>query len=122
MLNASPRGQVLVHLDIARALEQIGDEAALRGMLPMLQELLERDLPLIQQRLVDMDVRGANPLLHSLKGCLPIFCTPSLCEHLAEVERMSKAGVGPEVGAAFAELSPKLQALQLEVAYYLAST
>ena len=122
MLNASPPGQVLVHLDIARALEQIGDEAALRGMLPMLQELLERDLPLIQQRLVDMDVRGANQLLHSLKGCLPIFCTPSLCEHLAEVELMSKAGVGLEVGAAFAELSPKLQALQLEVAYYLAST
>jgi len=115
----SPQGQLLVYLDIARALQQIGDEDALRGMLPMLQEMLERDLPLIQQRLAESDVRGANPMLHSLKGCLPIFCTPALCELVAEVEHMSKTGVGPEVGEAFAVLGPKLQQLQQEVAVYL---
>lgn len=120
MSTTLPQGQVLVHLDIARALEQIGDEEALRGMLPMLQEMLERDLPLIGQRLADQDVRGANPLLHSLKGCLPIFCTPALCEQMAAVEQMSKTGNGPEVGEAFAALSPKLQLLQQEVALYMA--
>lgn len=122
MSTSSPQGRVPVYLDIARALEQVGDDEALRSMLPMLQEMLERDLPLIQQRLENQDVRGANPLLHSLKGCLPIFCTPALCDHVAEVEQMSKVGVGPGVGVAFAELSPKLQQLQLEVAQYISPT
>ena len=116
----SPHGHVLVHLDIARAVEQIGDEDALRGMLPMLQEMLDRDLPRIQQCFDQEDVRGANPMLHSLKGCLPIFCAPALCAHVAQVEQMTNTGVGPEVGEAFALLSPKLQQLQQEVALYLA--
>nr|WP_295771524.1 Hpt domain-containing protein [Rhodoferax sp.] len=120
MATTSPDGQVRVQLDIARALEQIGDEAAMRGMLPMLQELLERDVPKITQLLANNDVRGANPLLHSLKGCLPIFCAPALCEHMAVVEHMSKAGESAEVGEAFGLLLPKLQDLQKEVAQYLA--
>ncbi|MDO8284900.1 MAG: Hpt domain-containing protein [Rhodoferax sp.] len=119
MSQTSPGGQSWVYLDIARALEQIGDEQALRGMLPMLQELLERDLPQIEALLASQDVRGANPLLHSLKGCLPIFCGPALCEHLTQVEYMSKAGGSAEVGAAYAELGPKLQALRQEVTQYL---
>lgn len=113
-------GHVWVYLDIARALEQIGDATALRGMLPMLQDLLERDIPKITHLLAEHDAHGANPLLHSLKGCLPIFCAPSLCEHLAQVEQMSKAGVGAEVNAAFGLLRPKLQQLHKEVAQYLA--
>ena len=119
MVTTSPNGQVWVQLDIARALAQIGDEAAMRGMLPMLQELLERDIPLITQLLVNDDVRGANPLLHSLKGCLPIFCAPALCEHMAVVEHMSKAGQSADVGIAYGLLLPKLQALQKEVTQYL---
>lgn len=119
MSQTSPGGQTWVYLDIARALEQIGDEQALRGMLPMLQDLLERDLPQIETLLASQDVRGANPLLHSLKGCLPIFCAPALCEHLAQVEYLSKAGGSVEVGAAYAELGPKLQVLRQEVTQYL---
>ena len=120
MATTSPDGQIRVQLDIARALEQIGDEATMRSMLPMLQELLERDVPKITQLLASHDVRGANPLLHSLKGCLPIFCTPALCEQMSEVEHMSKAGEGPEVGKAYGFLLPKLQDLQKEVIQYLA--
>lgn len=120
MATTSSDGQVRVHLDITLALEQVGDEAALRGMLPMLQELLERDLPRITQLLADQDVRGANPLLHSFKGCLPIFCAPALCEHMAQVEQMSKKGEGAQVGEAFGLLLPKLQDLQKEVTQYLA--
>ena len=119
MSQTSPGGQAWVYLDIARALEQIGDEQALKGMLPMLQDLLERDLPQIETLLASQDVRGVNPLLHSLKGCLPIFCAPALCEHLAQVECMSKAGGSVEVGAAYAELGPKLEVLRQEVTQYL---
>ncbi len=120
MATTSSGGQVRIHLDIARALEQIGDETAMRGMLPMLQELLDRDVPKITQLLADHDARGANPLLHSLKGCLPIFCAPALCEHMVRVELLSKTGTGAEVAQAFAPLLPKLQELQMEVAQYLA--
>ncbi len=120
MSPTSPHGQTWVYLDIARAVEQVGTMETLRSMLPMLQELLERDLPQIEQFLADGDVRSANPLLHSLKGCMPIFCAPALCEHLAQVEQLSKAGGSAEVGDAYARLSPSMQRLQAEVAQYLA--
>jgi len=120
MVSTSADGQAWVYLDIARALDQVGDEQALRGMMPMLQELLARDLPQIDRLLADGDVRGANPLLHSLKGCLPIFCAQTLCEHLARVEQLSKAGGAVEVRTAYSELSPKLHALLQEVVSCLA--
>jgi len=122
MSTTSPPGQAWVYLDIARAVEQVGTMETLRSMLPMLQELLERDLPQIERFLADGDVRSANPLLHSLKGCMPIFCAPALCEHLAQVEQLSKAGGSVEVGGAYAQLSPKLQVLQHEVALYLSQS
>jgi HPt (histidine-containing phosphotransfer) domain-containing protein len=99
---------------------QIGSQQVLRNMLPMLQDLLERDLPKITQLLADEDVRAANALLHSLKGCMPIFCAEALCEQLVQVEHLSKTGGGVEVGEAFAALRPKLVLLQQEVAQYLA--
>ncbi len=120
MSMTSANGQSWVYLDIALAMEQIGDEEAMRSMLPMLQELLERDLPQIRQSLANGDARTANPLLHSLKGCMPIFCVPALCEQLARVEHMSKTEDGAAVGVVFAELDPKLEMLQSEIADYLA--
>lgn len=120
MSTTSPTGPAWVYLDIARALEQIGDEQAMRSMLPMLQELLDNDLPQIVQFLANKDVPGANRLLHSMKGCMPIFCAPALCEQLAGVEYMSKSGSSAEVSEAFALLQPKLQSLQREVTQYLA--
>jgi len=122
MSTTSPHGQAWVYLDIARAVEQIGSVDSLRNMLPMLQELLERDLPQIEHFLAQDDVRSANPLLHSLKGCMPIFCASALCEHLADVEKLSKAGGSAEVGGAYAQLRPKLQHLQQEVALYLSQS
>ncbi len=122
MPSTSPAAPSWVYLDVARALEQTGDDEALRTMLPMLQELLERNVPQITQSLANQDVRAASPLLHALKGVLPIFCAPALCEQLAQVEQMSKTGEGPDVGEAFAAVSPQLGGLQLEIARYLAQS
>ena len=116
----SASGQPWMYLDPVHALEQIGDVQAVRGMLPMLQELLQRDVPQIRQLLADGDVRSANPLLHSLKGCMPIFCDQALCVQLAAVEQLSKSGGSAEVGVAFAALSPLLDSLLIEIAQYLA--
>ncbi len=120
MLSTSPDGNTLKYLDIPRALERVGDVQALRGMLPMLQELLDRDVPKIAYLLGINDVRGASPLLHAFKGCMPIFCSSALCENLERVEHLSRSGDGPEVGQAYAVLMPELQTLQREIARYLA--
>ena len=109
-----------VHLDVPRALQQVGDMEALQGMLPMLQELLGRDVEHIGQLLAAGDVRAANGLLHALKGCMPIFCTPTLCEQLAQVEFLSKTASADVVAEAYTALNPKLKELQQEIAKFLA--
>lgn len=102
-------------LDVDRALEQIGEVAALHEMLDMLQASLDRDLPQIRMLLSQGDVKSANRLLHALKGFIPIFCTDALCDHVASVEMISKTGAAVEVAQAFALLEPKLQQLQTEI-------
>jgi hypothetical protein len=121
MSGISASGQAWVYLDPDRAIQQVGDEEALLAMLPMLQELLERDVPQIAGFLANGNVPGANALLHSLKGCMPIFCVPSICEELARVEYLSKTGAVQEVSAAYAPLAPKLRLLHKEVDTYVSS-
>lgn len=106
-------------LDVERALAQIGEVSALHEMLGMLQTSLDRDIPQVAQFLVAQDVGAANRLLHSLKGFLPIFCVDALCDHVEQVEMMSKTQGSAEVGQAYALLAPKLQQLQSEIAQYL---
>ena len=106
-------------LDIDRALGQIGDVSALHEMLDMLQDSLDRDAPQISLLLKNQDVQAANRLLHSLKGFIPIFCVDALCDHVAQVEMLSKTQGAEEVGAAYVHLLPKLQQLQAEIDQYL---
>lgn len=108
-----------VFLDIGLALKQIGDATAMQGMLSMLEESLARDIPRVEQLLAEGDVRGANRVLHSLKGFIPIFCVESLCSHVARVEELSKVAQAPEVVRAYDALAPELEQLQSEVVSYL---
>jgi HPt (histidine-containing phosphotransfer) domain-containing protein len=108
-----------IYLDTELAVSQIGDVQAMQGMLTMLEESLGRDIPLIAQLLANGDVLGANRLLHSLKGFIPIFCSPALCELVAQVEMLSKDSKSTAIGPAYAELQPELQQLLSEVSAYL---
>jgi len=108
-----------VYLDIALALDQIGDLQDVHGMLTMLEESLARDIPRIAQLLDAGDVVGANLLLHPLKGIIPIFCVPAMCEHVAQVEVLSKDRNSVSVKPAYAELQPELNVLLAEVTQYL---
>ena len=110
-----------VYLDVPRAIEQLGDAQALRNMLPMLLEMLERDVPRIADSLSGGDVRGANALLHSMKGCMPIFCVETLCEELAQLEYVSKTAGIADVLPAYSVLAPKLEQLKLDVSVFLMS-
>lgn len=104
-----------IYLDPARALEQIGDSTTLHEMLDMLRATLARDIGQIAQCLASQNVGAANRLLHSLKGFIPIFCVDALCDHVAQVEKISKSGSADEVAKAYALLSPKLVRLQAEI-------
>jgi HPt (histidine-containing phosphotransfer) domain-containing protein len=108
-------------LDVALAIEQIGDAHAMQGMLPMLEESLARDVPLISELLAAGDVKAANRLLHALKGFIPIFCGEALCLHVTRVEELSKKGGAPDVRQAYSALRPDLEQLQAEVSDYLNS-
>lgn len=110
-----------VYLDVPRAIEQLGDAQTLRNMLPMLLEMLERDVPRIADFLSGGDVRGANALLHSMKGCMPIFCVETLCEELSQLEYVSKTAGIADVLPAYSVLAPKLEQLKLDVSVFLMS-
>ncbi|MDP3652759.1 MAG: Hpt domain-containing protein [Rhodoferax sp.] len=119
MPTAYSDSQEPIYLDPARALEQIGDSTALHEMLDMLQAALDRDIPQISQFLAAHNVSAANRLLHSLKGFIPIFCVDALCDHVAQVEMLSKSGSAADVAHAYAQLSPKLVQLQAEIDVHL---
>ncbi len=108
-----------VYLDVDHAMSQIGDAQAMLGMLTMLEESLARDVPAIAGLLDAGDVIGANRLLHPLKGFIPIFCGPVLCEHVAQVEMLSKDSKSVSIGPAYAELMPELNQLLADVSVFL---
>ncbi len=108
------------HLDLANALANVGDADALREMLVMLQELLASDVPQIAQLVQSGDFAQAQLLLHSLKGCLPIFTRPELASELVNVELLSKTNAGAGCAEAYGALHPKLDALLAEISHHLA--
>jgi hypothetical protein len=112
--------QPSTYLDTEQALLNIGSATVLRDMLLMLQELLTRDVPEIAGLMKRREFASAQHLLHSLKGCMPIFCRADLCEELASVEQMSKSAECATSEPAFAMLRPKLETLLLEITEYLA--
>lgn len=110
------------HLDLPSALSKIGEESAVRDMLVMLADLLAQDVPKIQSALLNQDTLAAARLLHSLKGCMPIFCTPPICDQLAVVELHAKQGESGRAEQSYALLGPAFAALALEIQLYLATS
>ncbi len=110
------------YLDTGLALAQIEDPAAVRTILQLVEETLQRDIPRIAQVLEQGDVTGANRLLHPLKGSLPIFASAALCAQLSAVEALSKQESSAIVAKAYAELQPRLVQLLAEVSHYLGTT
>jgi len=108
-----------IYLSIERAMEFIGDANGVLSLLKTLQQTLSDDLPRLQALLDKDDVYAANRLLHQLKGFTPVFCVDQLVELVVEVEAMSKHAEAREVRTAYAQLSPQLEALRLEVIDHL---
>ncbi len=110
-----------VYLSVERGMEFIGDPAGFLSLLQTLHKTLSSDIPEITRLLSQNDVPGANRLLHQLKGFTPVFCVDDLVEEVIAVEKLSKQGPAPEVRAAYAQLSPKLDQLRHEVSSHLSA-
>jgi HPt (histidine-containing phosphotransfer) domain-containing protein len=111
----------LACLDIPSALAKIGDEEAMRDMLVMLEELLAQDLPKIAAGLQRDDLAQSATLLHSLKGCVPIFCKPSIGDLLTAAEFSAKNGDRETTDSVYRSLGPALDQLAREISQYLNS-
>ena len=109
-------------LDIAQGLDMVGDADALRELLDLAEKGLEHDLPAIARFLEQGDARGANQLLHSIKGFVPIFCTATLVQHVTQVELLSKSASAVEIAPVYAELAPALTQLHEDIRRYLETT
>ena len=107
------------YLNPEQGLNNVGDAGALREMLVMLQEVLAKDVAQIASLMEQHDFVVAQQLLHSLKGCMPIFCNAPICEELTQVEHLSKSADRTASVPAYAVLRPKLEQLQAELARHL---
>lgn len=110
---------LVIHLDIAGVIEHVGDDQAMREMLLMMAELLATDSAKIASCLQTGDLVHATELLHSLKGCIPIFCTPTIELLLDQTEGSAKRGDLEEANAHFKDLGPALNQLAVEIDHYL---
>ena len=111
-----------LYLNVAQSLENVGDADALQDMLQMLHNMLASDVQQIGQCMDASDFSGAGQLLHALKGCIPIFCYPTLCQELTAVEQMSKSASPEGCAPAYVPLRTKLDSLRTEIGMYLAQT
>ena len=105
-------------LNLAAALEYLGDRQGVRDMLPLLNKSLARDVPDVAQLLLRGDTVEAAARLHSLKGFLPIFCYPDLIDELVRIEKWCKSGAASDVLPAYMALASQLQGLAQELSRY----
>ncbi|MGI9135047.1 MAG: hypothetical protein ACR2I0_14080, partial [Rhodoferax sp.] len=120
--NPSFPAQPPVYLDVAQALANVGDAEVLQDMLVLLRDQLASELPQVADLLLKGDLPGVQKLLHSLKGCLPIFCTQIVCDEVLQVECLCKSSDAAGARAAFAVLRPKLEDLHTELLLHLAGS
>lgn len=110
------------YLDIPGALHRIGDEQAMRDVLLMMAELLATDIPRIDASLKAGDLVRAAGLLHSLKGCIPIFCTLDICSLVVQSEQSAKSGDLVRAETDYRDLKRALEQLENEINRYFSGT
>lgn len=107
-------------LDMAHAVDYVGDRAQALELLRMLDDTLQIDIPSLRRLVGRGDLPGAQRVLHALKSFVPIFCGPELVDQVAQAEALSKQGDCAALQAAWAALEPTLQALRVQICGQLA--
>jgi HPt (histidine-containing phosphotransfer) domain-containing protein len=107
-------------LNVARGVEMMGSEAALKKILKTVLDSMSGNLPEIAQALAKGDVPSANRLLHAIKGYVPIFTSDALIAEVAELEKISKTEPAATVEPLYMQLAPRLHSLLDEVRTFIA--
>jgi len=115
-LDGSPAA---MRLDVARAVEMMGSEDALRSILDTVVISMSADVPAIDSALQTGDILQANRILHAIKGYMPIFGTDALIEQVAAVEQLSKTQTAVALQAPYQQLQVELQSLLSDMRDYL---
>ena len=119
MQEALPSGAQYKALNLAGAMEFLGDAQAVRDLLAPLVRALDADLPHIEQLLEGGDLATLARMLHSMKGFVPVFCFEPLAQELVRVEKAARALDTLAVRADVAALLPRLRRLAGEAQDYL---
>ena len=119
MQEALPSGAQYKALNLAGAMEFLGDAQAVRDLLAPLVRALDADLPHLEQLLEGGDLATVARMLHSMKGFVPVFCFEPLAQELVRVEKAARALDTLAVRADVAALLPRLRRLAGEAQDYL---
>ncbi len=91
-------------LNLAGAIDFLGDAQAVSELLQPLVLSLSKDIGEIERLLGEGDIPAVARTLHSLKGFIPVFCHAEFAAELVEIEKCSRSEVN-------LELRPKIEAL-----------
>ncbi len=97
----------------------MGGESFLVELLELALQALEHDIPAIAQHLHQGDAKGAQRLLHALKGSAPLYCCVELVQQITTLDALSNTASAAELTPFWAHLAPGLAQVHEEICVYL---
>ncbi len=101
-------------LNLAGAIEFLGDEQAVSDLLQPLVSSLSKDIGEVERLLVRGDLPAIASTLHSLKGFIPVFCHAEFAAQLVDLEKRSRSDDSPQTVEQVQALLPPLRQLVQE--------
>lgn len=84
-------------LNLAGAIEFLGDRQAVTELLQPLVLSLTKDIGEVERLLGLGDMPGVARTLHSLKGFIPVFCHAEFAAQLVDIEKRSRSDSSPQM-------------------------
>ena len=84
-------------LNLAGAIEFLGDRQAVTELLQPLVLSLTKDIGEVERLLGLGDMPGVARTLHSLKGFIPVFCHAEFAAQLVDLEKRSRSDDSPQM-------------------------
>ncbi len=96
-------------LNLAGAIEFLGDQQAVSELLQPLVTSLSKDIGEVERLLGQRDMPGVSRTLHSLKGFIPVFCHAQVAAQLVDIEKRCSNDDSPQM---LAQVHALMQALR----------
>jgi HPt (histidine-containing phosphotransfer) domain-containing protein len=101
-------------LNLAGAIEFLGDEQAVSDLLQPLVTSLSSDIGEVERLLLTGDLPAIARTLHSLKGFIPVFCYAEFAAQLVDTEKRIRGDNSPQMHAQVQALLQPLRQLVQE--------